>query len=282
MAEPKRGRERRPGESVIEWAAQTGRINADTAEKWRVQAAADPTMLPVFEHVAGVLAAGSAVPLTAAGVLAPTASAAGESAGRQDTGGGLAFALNPLAEHYRQTDPAGYARAVKYAGPPPTLFPSGDLPVACASGMDPARLKAVATVARPAIQAVKDLSRAEQMLDMYADEDMAMLDYGPSVDWQSYQAGFAEWKLNGDMGAAAAARAARERQVAAAGGVRAEADLTDDEAYDALFGPGDRRKAAERDAHERAVLEGRAVGVPAGTAAAVRAAREVRARAGGQ
>jgi hypothetical protein len=61
------------------------------------------------------------------------------------------FAANPVLDDLRQVDPARLAAAQERNGPPPTLFQTGDLPLATASGIDPQLLTGVPYVARHAL-----------------------------------------------------------------------------------------------------------------------------------
>lgn len=50
------------------------------------------------------------------------------------------YGPNPMLEDLKQASPAAYKAALKKAGPPPTLFESGDLPPFTASGIEPGLL----------------------------------------------------------------------------------------------------------------------------------------------
>lgn len=76
-----------------------------------------------------------------------------------------AYAANPLADAYRETNRETYAAAVN-GGAPPTLFSSGDLPVFTASGIDPSLLARLPWTVRH-VAARADLATAHRLFDEY-------------------------------------------------------------------------------------------------------------------
>jgi 2-oxoacid dehydrogenase-like protein with E3 subunit-binding domain len=77
---------------------------------------------------------------------------------------------NPLLEDLQKSDGTTYARAVRNNAdvPPPTLFAGGDLPVMCASGIDPSELMRLPWVARHPAAAEPDRGKVAAIFEACA------------------------------------------------------------------------------------------------------------------
>jgi hypothetical protein len=98
------------------------------------------------------------------------------------------WARNPLVDDARQAVPEVYDRAVA-AGPAPTLFKAGDVPLWIASGADPQLLLQLPAMARHA-GAQADAVGFAQILETYTGADAAekaFLEFGGFAgDWDYY------------------------------------------------------------------------------------------------
>lgn len=92
---------------------------------------------------------------------------------RPPAGRGTAWAANPLLDVARSRKP-GRAVNASAKTPPPTLFPSGDLPAFTASGVDPKALMAAPWQARHAIAAAPTTAEAYRLLDDYSGPEGAV------------------------------------------------------------------------------------------------------------
>lgn len=155
-------RPRRPGEDVIAWALETGRILDGGA--WRDR-----------------LANGQATEQTLASLtpvdLGPLMAMQDRAMGPQPIRPAAAVAMNssnPLVDGHRASNPTLTARAMRNS-PPPTLFPTGDLPAFTASGVDPQALLQVPWQVRHAVARASTTTEAYAMLDQYGGPDGAHL-----------------------------------------------------------------------------------------------------------
>jgi hypothetical protein len=128
---------------------------------------------------------------------------------------------NPLAAELAREQPGVYANALKN-GPPPSLWPGGDLPAYVAGGgIDPSQLLAIPWPARPA--AARNPTRAYEMLEAYGRADdpneiaMALSEFGDDPVVTNYRARFSRWRTAG---------------------------MTDNQVGDSIFGPNDGRDLA--------------------------------------
>ncbi|MFY1656906.1 hypothetical protein [Micromonospora sp. WMMD1274] len=251
-------RPRRPSEDAVSFCVATGRITAAQGEQWRAQLDQGVMRPQTVEILASALAPGCAVPVTAAGQLVH-ASTPGSTQGGA-AAGGRTRPGNPLVEHLAAAAPTEYHAACQVR-PAPTLFEGGDLPAFTASGIDPAMLARVPWQARHAIAATPDRARAAAMIEDMSGEEaetLAQLYHGSDAANRDYVLRVQQWRSDGL--AAAARRAEQQRKPVHASAGRSVADMSDEECYDATFGPIDRQRDDRRDAAERAILEGRAVG----------------------
>ena len=204
-------RPRRPGEDVIAWALETGRILDGDA--WRARLAAGQATEQIVESLHPVdLGPLRAIENRAQRVEtvrrpAPVATASG----------------NPLVDGHRTSNPTLTARASRNA-PAPTLFPTGDLPAFTASGVDPQALLQVPWQARHAVARAATPAEAYALLDQYG---------GPGGEL-----------LIGDDMAGEPANREYERRVQNWIG----AAMTEDEVMASLgYAAGDEARAARRD-----------------------------------
>lgn len=89
------------------------------------------------------------------------------------------YGLNPLADDFRQVNPATYDVALSKAGPPPKMFAGGtaDLPAFTASGIDPTHLLKLPYTARHHAAALADPSAAHGIFEQYADDPHVVFDH---------------------------------------------------------------------------------------------------------
>jgi hypothetical protein len=249
MTKPMPGdRPRAAGEDLVAWAVDTGRIAASEQTRWRGKP--EQVQRVIFEALAPGTA--RAIPATIA-----AAAPAGPPAGADPRW----FAANPALDDLARQHPAIVRAAAGRTTAPPTLFAGGDLPPFTASGIDPHVLMSVPWPVRHRIAATTSRAEALDLIEEFADPADAPMasEYMRDMGNRDYQARVLKWAA--DV-ATDYDRALPDpsRMVAASGGTKPVADMTDDEIDAAIFGELDRRRVAERDAHERAVLEGRAVG----------------------
>lgn len=249
-------RPKRANEDTIGWAVATQRISAAGAAGWRqmvatgavtedfVKSLATPLQPdPVSPEVRQQQAKASIALVRAKLDLPPDAphadvlaavdklvTSAARNATRQVDPN---FALNPLASQAAAGRGTTYRAALSARPNVPTLFREGDLPVRCASGLDPQKLRAVPWFARHAVAAAATVDEASELLAMYSGTDGAQeaqeqLDHPGNVDYQQRMAGWldsgedaAQW---GDAGPAR-----RVPANTAPGDLWAQLDLTDDE-----------------------------------------------------
>lgn len=155
-------RRRRPGEDVIAWALETGRIiNGDD---WRARLNDGRATEQLIESLTPVdlgrlerLESRIARPEP----IRPPAAAALQS-------------RNPLVDGYRASNPALTARALRNS-PAPTLFPTGDLPAFTASGIDPQALLQVPWQARHAVARAATTTEAYALLNQYGGPEGELL-----------------------------------------------------------------------------------------------------------
>jgi hypothetical protein len=130
---------------------------------------------------------------------------------------------NPLAAQLAREQPAVYASALSTNGPPPSLWPAGDLPAYVnGGGIDPTQLLALPWPCRPA--AARDPGRAYSLQETYGsatDENeikLALAEFGDDPLVLDYMRRFSRWRTSG---------------------------MTDGQVSDALFaGPNDSRDLA--------------------------------------
>jgi hypothetical protein len=273
-------RPRQPTEDPVSWALATGRIGPEREYFWRRQVAA---AAQAATNVLECLAAGCAVPLTAAG-RPYTVQAAGPPPAGADP---RAYAANPLLDDLREAGQAGstvYAAADRFAGEPPTLFETGDVPPVTASGLDPRQLLAAPWYARHPLAAAATPAEAAEILDDVSGPGHLTAEYRAHVGNADYESRVREWAMRGvDADAAAADRdeAARALRVAASAVGAGPADDDDDDLiYDRVFGAVDAADA-EREL-ERLVTIASGGSVDTGiTQREARAELEQLARSGG-
>lgn len=101
------------------------------------------------------------------------------------------YAASPLVDDLAQANPTLYKLALR-DGPAPKLFETGDLPIVCASGLDPQLLMRAPAQCRHAIAADPSLASASSTLQDVASQPDAMIpspglaDYGWRVShWAS-------------------------------------------------------------------------------------------------
>lgn len=249
-------RPKRAKEDMIDWAVSTQRISAAGAAGWRemlatgavtedfVRSLATPLQAdPVPPEVRQQQAKASVALVKAKLNLPPDAphadvlaavdklvtSAARNSARQVDPN----FALNPYATQAAAGRGAAYRAAFSARPNVPTLFRDGDLPVRCASGIDPSALLRVPWFARHAVAEAATAAEAEELLQMYSgadglEEAQEQFDHLGNVDYQSRMAGW----LDSGEDAAQWGEAGPVRRVpanTAPGDLWAQLNLTDDE-----------------------------------------------------
>lgn len=200
----------------------------------------------------------------------PAANAIGQTAGKRiaastpmDPRG--VYASNPLVGQVQQM--GGYQPAVEASnGYVPSLFASGDVPVFCASGIDPVVLKGVPWQARHALATEPDRAKALQMYEELSgpDGDIAAAEYANHPGNADYERRVVAWSSAGwdhqrtveaeSRKVAASAQAAEVTEA-----VGAVEDWTDEQVYEHVFGPLERREAERKIADEMAYAEGRTI-----------------------
>lgn len=114
--------------------------------------------------------------------------------------GDPAYELNPIAGFYRGSEVhrATYAAATT-ASAPPTLFESGDLPLVCASGMDPTVLLRLPWGARHAAAEAPTLAAAMRIVEDFSGPDAAVsaeLEFGGHEGNRAYAERVTQWMLS--------------------------------------------------------------------------------------
>ncbi|WBC13443.1 hypothetical protein O7600_20145 [Micromonospora sp. WMMA1998] len=178
-------RPRRPGEDVIAWAHDTGRIGDASTQAWRDRLAADPAVEQTLASLTPVdlprlQQLNNQVRRPSAAVLAANATA---------------YARNPLLDEARASNPQLVARALANA-PAPTLFPTGDLPAFTAAGIDPQALLNAPWQARHPIAEATTAAAAYKVMDEYGGGEgaaMAAMDLGGHRGNHEYEQRFRNW-----------------------------------------------------------------------------------------
>jgi hypothetical protein len=125
--------------------------------------------------------------------------AAGYRAVAGRTPSGPAYGRNPLVEALARENPAVYQLA-SAEGPPPTLFPTGDLPPFTASGLDPQFLLSLPWQARHPVARAPSLAEAYELVDQLAGEDgelEAALRFAATADNTAYESRVWRWARGG-------------------------------------------------------------------------------------
>lgn len=108
---------------------------------------------------------------------------------------GPEYARNPLVDHVLRAQPQAAAQAKM---PRPTLFATGDVPVFCASGIDPAALLQVPWQARYAVASAPTSEAAFRLVQMYAGDPVAAADdFGSSEPVVDYAGRVQAWAASG-------------------------------------------------------------------------------------
>lgn len=89
------------------------------------------------------------------------------------------YGPNPLAEDYKQVNPATYGISEREAGPAPKMFAGGtqDLPAFTASGIDPRLLLKLPYGIRHATAAEPDMATVHGIFEQYTDEPTTVLEH---------------------------------------------------------------------------------------------------------
>jgi hypothetical protein len=249
-----------PGVDPVDWAVTTGRVTPTVADYyWREELRKDPQR--VTQVLAALAPTHEPGQVTTAGQR-PTSVAA--SAFRPPAGTEAHYARNPFVDQVRQspTD-SGYVAAAA-AGTPPTLFESGDLPPFTSSGIDPSELMRVPWYGRHSVAAAATTSQAYEMIEDMSGEDglvYALSTYRHHRGNQEYESRVTDWLIRGATADGKRQRyeEASRRIAASSGPAVSASELTDEQAYEAVFGDLDREQEARQDEHDRAILEGRSV-----------------------
>lgn len=201
----------------------------------------------------------------------------GRRPGRGSGDGDLDRRRNPLVDDLRQTSGSTvYAEAAKFGGQIPTLFTSGDLPVATSSGLDPRELLRVPWYGRHAVAAAPTLAEAQDLIDDLSEPGHLRDEYEATEGVRDYRARVEQWALGGveaaaqhrrDVEAAQVVQAGQPAggdRVAAAGGVTTtDGDDGDDDAvYAAVYGQLDRQEAEKHVEHLGRIAAGTALDAP--------------------
>lgn len=253
------------GESVLAWALATGRINAATADRLGADMSAGKYGEPAVEKTVSVMAAGayqgSAKPRSAVAPAAPTQS---QVLASRQAAKGPAYRINPLVEDIFAGRPALYRNSVR-AAEMPTLFPSGDLPVYTASGIDPTMLLDVPWSARHAVAAARTQAEAYDLIQSVSGPDgegMAQVTgLANNSGNREYQMRVDAWTERGyELSREAAERMENEQAAVAASMTKPVHEMTDDEQYELMFGDIDRRAEERLIEAQKAIVDGRSWG----------------------
>jgi hypothetical protein len=104
------------------------------------------------------------------------------------------YSRNPMADDLQQANPTLYAIALR-DGPVPTLFETGDLPIVCASGLDPQLLLNAPAYCRHGIAEAPTLAQASTMLQ---DSATHPDDHLPSYGLSGYRVRMQRWASGAD------------------------------------------------------------------------------------
>jgi hypothetical protein len=197
-----------PGQDLVDWAYETGRIPQSRVEHWRKDVAASAPAAEILRILAPglrpeVVAASAGPRSRPLNVVTATASVTGSAV----------MGRNPIVAAARQRDPRA-AVAADARGPAPTLFAAGDLPPFTASGIDPNVLLQVPWQARQPIAAAPSTAEAYALVQRYSGADAeadALFSLGNLPANVDYQQRTQAWLAAG---------------------------MTDDEVMAALFPPG--------------------------------------------
>lgn len=210
-----------PGEDLVTWAVETGRVHAGRADSWRQRLQRQPELGRVLSAMA--LGAKDAAAWRQTSEPPPqtqTVSAARPPAPLADR--------NPLVAAAAQREPSRYAAAAAKAQAP-TLFQGGDLPPFTASGIDPAALLNVPWQARHAVAAATTPAEAYSIVQTFTGTNVdegttaASLDFADHPANADYERRVTQWLVDA---------------------------MTEDELYDAVFGDRPAPAAATTDEDE--------------------------------
>jgi len=252
---PERGR--RSGETIASWLLATKRvIGQETARAYEKQVAAGTCTEAFLTALGSGLVPGQAeVDPKKAPARRATAKQAAASRPVRAAGAAGDPAYDVLASWFGQNQANELYAEMSAQGAVPQLFPGGPdggrLPLACASGLDPAAMRNAAIWARRGIANEPALAEAAELNEMaQTADDAQMLSLEPKITkaWQEFEQAVSAAALSAGKAVDARARDAhydqreQDRRKAAA----AVADLSEEEQSDRLFEGGiENRRAAE-------------------------------------
>lgn len=159
-----RNRPRRPGEDVVSFAVETGRILASSADDYRGRLTRGEITEQTVEALYPALGYKSPDAIQAARPVSITS--------RHPARSGNAYAASPVADRIQASNPNEFRAASPVKGAP-KLFGANndrDLPIIMASGLDPAILMEVPWQVRHRIAAEPDRGKVYRLLENYADD----------------------------------------------------------------------------------------------------------------